>query len=957
MSKRYFILASLVTMLLALSLTAGASPVSPVADGDLDPTFSDDGKVITPFLTVRSGAAYAVAVQADGKVFAAGQADESYSEGFAMTRYNTDGSLDATFGVDGWVKTKLSGEYDRINAIAVQPDGKIIAAGYADITISDSYGDFAAVRYNPDGTLDTTFSGDGKLVISLDVGQDLANAVVVQPDGKIILGGTDGYWPGDHFALVRLNADGSLDETFDADGIVLTGIGSSTVYALALQPNGKIVAAGSSRLGDIPQFALARYMPDGSLDTTFDTDGKVTISMGDTTGPAEAIAISGNGKITVAGHAVSTGSPGFFALARFLADGSLDPSFDGDGKVTTPFDEGSSYATSLVLQADGKLVAGGYVDTGTSTAPDEFALARYLTDGSLDTSFDEDGKVTTTFPQSGSTKMYDMAVAPGGELIAAGATAASVNYAFGLARYSADGALDSGFGTGGLVITPIFYSDAEARAVAIQPNGKVVVAGRAYLNLQPPAGCCFALARYNADGSPDTSFGSGGSVTINMGDTTSEAYALGLQSDGRIVVAGSAFNATSGRRDFAVARLNVDGTLDTDFGTGGRVLTEIDGSRDGATSMIIQPDGKIVALGSDLYSHFVLVRYNTDGTLYGGPITTSVGSGAHANALMIQPDGKLVAAGRAYVSNPNDDYFALARYNSDGSPDLDFGIGGDGQVLTNFTAGGDEAKDLAIQTDGKIVASGQAHSSNDVALARYNPDGTLDTTFDGDGLVMTDLGGFEDGRSVAIQVDGRIVVGGGSPRSFTLLRYDTYGNLDNSFGIGGVVTTNFGVQVNAITIQSDNKIVATGSGLLQTDSVFAVARFVTDVLAPPRCQGERFTDVCPEDFFYDPVLQLNDDGIISGYNTVPPCDNVLHVSCFKPFNNMTRGQISKVVSLAAGFSEPVSGQTFEDVPPTNTFYPYVERMASCGIIGGYPCGSPGEDCIPPDNRPYFRSGV
>ncbi len=128
----------------------------------------------------------------------------------------------------------------------------------------------------------------------------------------------------------------------------------------------------------------------------------------------------------------------------------------------------------------------------------------------------------------------------------------------------------------------------------------------------------------------------------------------------------------------------------------------------------------------------------------------------------------------------------------------------------------------------------------------------------------------------------------------------------------------------------------------------------TNTPIPPRCPGERFTDVCPGDYFYQPVLALNDAGVVSGYTTSPPCETAQHIPCFKPYNSSTRGQISKIVSLAARFSEPVSGQTFEDVLPASTFYQYIERMASRSIIVGYPCGGAGEPCNPPNNRPYFR---
>ena len=122
---------------------------------------------------------------------------------------------------------------------------------------------------------------------------------------------------------------------------------------------------------------------------------------------------------------------------------------------------------------------------------------------------------------------------------------------------------------------------------------------------------------------------------------------------------------------------------------------------------------------------------------------------------------------------------------------------------------------------------------------------------------------------------------------------------------------------------------------------------------PPRCPGERFTDVCPGDYFYQPVLSLNDAGIVAGYNTSPPCPTQAHVPCYLPYNNVTRGQSAKIVALAAGFTEPVSGQLFEDIPPGSTFYDYVQRLANRGIVAGYPCGGAGEPCGP-NNLPYFR---
>lgn len=167
---------------------------------------------------------------------------------------------------------------------------------------------------------------------------------------------------------------------------------------------------------------------------------------------------------------------------------------------------------------------------------------------------------------------------------------------------------------------------------------------------------------------------------------------------------------------------------------------------------------------------------------------------------------------------------------------------------------------------------------------------------------------------------------------------------------------------------SSNDIWAVGSTLLPNDSRMLTLHYntsciptpapiatATPTLVPPPCPGEHFTDVCPDEYFYSPVQALTNDGILYGYASSPPCRNALWIPCFNPNNPSTRGQISKIVSLAANFDDDVSSQTFEDVAPGSRFYTYTERMAERGIIGGYPCGGPNEPCVPPGNRPYFRT--
>jgi uncharacterized delta-60 repeat protein len=345
--------------------------------GSLDPSFGGDGKVVTRFSS-DSGAS-AVAVQADGKIVVAGtfRPYGPHRGWFQLVRYLPNGQLDLTFGGgDGVVRREFSRSYDVCNAVAIQLDGKIVAVGAR--SLPGTGGDFAVMRFNTDGTLDTSFDGDGKQAIDFSSGlsedlPDWAQGVVVQPDGKIAVGGTALHGPPDFargFALARLNADGSLDSSFGSGGTVLSTLPSSDseAWALALGSDGKLVLAG----GAISRFALARFTSDGALDTTFGGDGLVTTRF-----PHEFDANVWDVAIQSDGRTVVVGSAGRdFAVARYNSDGTLDSSFDGDGRATTAFSPrlGGAIAFGIVLQSDGKIVAAGSAED----TPDRLLVARYF---------------------------------------------------------------------------------------------------------------------------------------------------------------------------------------------------------------------------------------------------------------------------------------------------------------------------------------------------------------------------------------------------------------------------------------------------------------------------------------------------------------------------------------------------------------------------------------------------
>ncbi|WP_369251286.1 calcium-binding protein [Streptomyces sp. R41] len=403
---------------------------------------------------------------------------------------------------------------------------------------------------------------------------------------------------------------------------------------------------------------------------------------------------------------------------------------------------------------------------------------------------------------------------------------------------AAPGDLDTSFSGDGRVLTS-FADDDHANDVAVQSDGKIVSVGASadYSVFESD----FALARHNADGTLDTSFGGDGTVTTAINNMNpdfqwSEAHAVALQPDGKIVVVGGSWKGYENCCWFTVARYNTNGTLDTSFGGGdGRVFTDF-GAPQEAMDVAVQPsDGKIVAVGYG-GAGVALARYNDDGTpdqTFGGgdgmvtndPAPELPEEGGDARALALQPDGKIVVGGEVGTTRFD---FVLLRYNANGT--LDTSFSGDGIERTDF---GDyeSVEGLTVQPDGRIVAAGG--SSGRFALARYNVNGSLDTTFGNAGRVLTSGGG--GAQDVVLQPDGRIVVAGsnGPGGDFAVLRYNTNGSPDGGFGTGGLATTDFGGsdQARGIALQPDGKIVAAGQGGPNSD--FALARYLGGTGTPP----------------------------------------------------------------------------------------------------------------------------
>jgi len=397
-----------------------AAPAALADAGGIDPAFGSDnvvsGQVVTPFSKDKD-AVYALAVQKDGKILAVGDS----GTGLALARYCPDGRLDPAFGTGG-KRLSAIGKLAEGRAVAVQPDGKIVVAGYS---VEPGVGsNFALQRFLPNGQSDRAFGYGGRVVDRISSQADAAYAVAVQPDGKIVAVGTSGK----SVAVARYGTDGKRDSSFGKGGAVVSKLGTSDRgSAVALQPDGKIVVAGSSSAKGGAAFLVARYTPAGVLDKGFGTKGAAAIDFKTTSGTAHGVALQKNGKIVAAGTV-----DGHIAAARYTADGKADATFGDKGRVVTQVGSASE-GRAVAVQPDDKVVVSGF-----------------------------------------STE------AGNGDSVA-------------VVRYDADGDPDTGFGKNGVAISDFGTPSDRGHAVALQADGNIVVGGRSH---DPVNGDSFALVRF-----------------------------------------------------------------------------------------------------------------------------------------------------------------------------------------------------------------------------------------------------------------------------------------------------------------------------------------------------------------------------------------------------------------------------------------------------------------------------
>jgi uncharacterized delta-60 repeat protein len=377
------------------------------------------------------------------------------------------GILDTSFGTGGFSSLSFFTGGDSASVIKVQSDGNILLGGSI---VNGGNNDIGVAKFSSEGILDTNFGTNGRGFVDFAAGNDSCYAMYIQPDGKIILGG-DATSGTINFALARLNAQGVVDTTFGTGGRTTTDFAGSvdSATAMLIEASGKIVLGGYS--GVTPDFALARYYSGGVLDTTFGTGGRTTTDFAVDQDFGLAMAFQSDGKIILVGTAIVAGDTDF-AIARYSIDGILDTTFGTGGRTTTDFFGLVDTARSVIIQSNGKIIVGGTISNG---GINDFGLARYTSNGILDTTFGTGGKTSTDFAGA-NDNLYSIAIQNDGKIVAVG-SALIMSTNFALARYSSEGILDTSFGTNGITTSDFGALFSLARAVFLLPNGNILAAG------------------------------------------------------------------------------------------------------------------------------------------------------------------------------------------------------------------------------------------------------------------------------------------------------------------------------------------------------------------------------------------------------------------------------------------------------------------------------------------------
>jgi len=658
-------------------------------DGSLDTEFSTEGTVEHSL----DFSALSVIQQVDGKIIVAGKNNDGE---VVVSRYQSDGSQDLTFGFEGITKTNLNIDSFSDVSIIQRLNGNLLVSAN---TSTSSFNRAVMVAYNSDGSLDLSFSEDGKLFVDAIVGVDIANDLIEQPDGKILLVGQKNNGNDQDFALVRYDAEGAIDESFGDNGLVLTDFNGENdqIESIVLASDGKIIVSGGSD-GVLNKISLVRYLQDGSLDESFSSDGKEVSSLQVSFLPVPIILQNDNKVIVLDSIARESSVNGMdLVISRYSTNGNIDTSFGSNGIVKTHFLYSIIDWLEFAQQENNMIVSAGVSDSGDDYH--EFVLSRHDVNGDLDLSFADQGKFVSDI-NDGFVRLGNIQQTPGNGTLLCGASGGPQAGRFVLIKLLENGSFNSSFGLGGIVKTDFPGENGGIIHCSVLPNGKILAIGGS------------KVLRYHEDGSVDESFANQG-VFLKDGSGGKVLE----QADGLLLIEEEI--EINGGQERVLKRYHNDMSLDQSFGNAGAVRYVDYGllSSVYAEYFFQQADGKIV-IALDNATDVYIIRLNPDGSA--DPSFGSNGVASVLNTLSIdlrgspgivqQADGKLLIAVRFVdgdSSYPKGG--AVLRINQNGSLDTSFGDGGAKSLDADIHS-------LIYQADHKIVAGGRKSSENGYAF-------------------------------------------------------------------------------------------------------------------------------------------------------------------------------------------------------------------------------------------------
>lgn len=826
--------------------------------GALDPSFGSGGIAKLGYETSGDDFASTITSLSGGKLLVGGRSLAG-DEAATLAQFTADGQLDPSFGNGGTVRLPVDWQAG-VEHILVS-GGSFIIGGTPAAGTSPSP---SIEKVTASGAIDNTWIGS-----TLGLGSVKAILAVSAPAaaaGDVLVVTTH--------SMAELKPDGSLDMSFGTGGMVAFPQGGTTEFvpqAAALQADGSIVVAGEQLTVATghTQAELQRYTSAGMLDASFGSGGSLLLSGVSTMQSLlTSVAVLADKTYLVGGTDVVVGDSNPHSIvAHLMTNGMLDPNFGSNGVEELVPNAGSADSlTQLAVEPDGSIAVTGTIAGSATIAPGIY-VGHLTSDGQLDPGFNGTGlnaqplPPTWTIDGGASIALQPIAASNTANIVLATGALTSFDSTdqIALVRFSPDGSLDSAFGQGGAVLAGVPSPQSLTVGQAIQqPDGGLVLTGG-----QNVVASNFLAARFNADGTPDTTFGNGGIVSIDLGGRHDIANDIAIQPDSKLVLVGGTDDANPAdnfRQEYALTRLNADGTVDSTFGAGGTVISDFGGTVQQFSRVALQNDGPILAAGvftDATHNHVaVLTRYLQNGQLdssfaNNGELLLSSklpGSQQTVSGLWVSSDGHIIIEGVTIVAGVSRRF--AARIGSDGTFDKSFGpsANGGGVVLLQTDTISYQPVRFDPDATGNIFVVGQDKATGNVAITKLNTDGSVDSTFGAAGTATVALQPTDTIDDVRHMPDGSFVLTGSrstgsSASSLLAVQLTAAGQIDPSFGAAGFDVIDLGsgaAQGNNVFAGSNGGIVVTGEAgpmnsmhqFVGADQ-FAAVRFVGGVVAAP----------------------------------------------------------------------------------------------------------------------------